>query len=67
MLQKSNEISFVGQIIKKWASNSCIPNVLQFLPFCNLFLLLFQNQNKNNCQGCVTILRPTVGKKPDSD
>ena len=62
MLQKSNEISFVGQIIKKWASNSCIQNVLQFSPFCKLFLLLLQNQNKNNCQGFVIILRPTVGK-----
>ena len=67
MLQKSNEISFVGQILKKWAFNSCIQNVLQFLPFCKLFLLLlFQNQNKNNRQGFVTILRPTVGKNPDS-
>ena len=64
MLQKSNEISFVGQITKKWASNSCIQNVLQFLPFCKLFLLLFQNQNKHNCRGFVTILRPTVVKNP---
>ena len=37
MLQKSNKISFIGQIIKKYASNSSIQNVLQFLPFVNYF------------------------------
>ena len=53
MLQKSNKISFIGQIIKKYASNSSIQNVLQFLPFPNFCQLFLQNKNKK-CRGFVT-------------
>ena len=59
MLQKSNKISFIGQIIKKYASNSSIQNVLQFLPFVNYFCWICNKSKQNKCQGFVTILRLT--------
>ena len=59
MLQKSNKISFIGQIIKKYASNSSIQNVLQFLPFVNYFCWICNKSKQNKYQGFVTILRLT--------